>query len=136
MYLATYKLDSWAEQADPRAIARGAVALTQALVVINLAFLEQVPHVPFLLDSGVVYREERNGEELLDIPAVLRQGHADCEDLAAWRAAELIHNGVPAWIECSFAPTRAKRRGPQYDYHLFVGTPFGPQDPSVQLGMR
>jgi hypothetical protein len=46
--------------------------------------------IPPIYASGVVYREEAPGhEDWLDVPAILRQGHADCEDLAAWRAAEL-----------------------------------------------
>lgn len=46
--------------------------------------------IPPLYMSGVVYREEAPGhEDWLDAPAVLKQGYADCEDLAAWRAAEL-----------------------------------------------
>lgn len=46
--------------------------------------------IPPLYLSGVRYREEPPGhEDWIDAPGVLQQGHADCEDLAAWRAAEL-----------------------------------------------
>lgn len=52
--------------------------------------------IPPLYDSGVVYREEAPGhEDWLDAPAVVSQGHADCEDLAAYRAAELRVAGYP-----------------------------------------
>ncbi len=46
--------------------------------------------LPPLYAAGVVYEEEAPGhEDWLDAPAVLRAGAADCEDLAAWRTAEL-----------------------------------------------
>lgn len=46
--------------------------------------------IPPLYHSGIYYKEEAPGhEDWLDAPAVLRQGFADCEDLAAYRCAEL-----------------------------------------------
>lgn len=46
--------------------------------------------IPPLYAAGVIYREEAPGhEDWLDAPAVLKQGYADCEDLAAYRTAEL-----------------------------------------------
>jgi hypothetical protein len=110
--------------------------MTEALAVINLAHLKQAPNTPFLYESGVVYRPERDGEELLDIPALMVQGWGDCEDLAAWRVAELRFNDIPAWVEILIQqnPTRGNDE-PKFDYHLLVGTPWGKQDPSKELGM-
>ena len=45
---------------------------------------------PPLYESGVRYQEDPPGkEDWKDIPAVLADGHGDCDRLAAWRTAEL-----------------------------------------------
>jgi len=52
--------------------------------------------LPPLYASGVRYREDPPGEEnWKDIPAVLADGHGDCDRLVAWRVAELRANGYP-----------------------------------------
>jgi hypothetical protein len=54
--------------------------------------------IPPLYQSGVYYKEEAPGhEDWMDAPAVLRQGFADCEDLAAYRCAELR---VFGYVDC------------------------------------
>jgi predicted transglutaminase-like cysteine proteinase len=56
-------------------------------------------------------------------------GHADCEDLAAWRAAELRRAGVAAMAV-------AKRSGKK-KFHAVVVFPDGTyEDPSRRLGMK
>jgi hypothetical protein len=54
--------------------------------------------IPLLYDSGVRYKEDPPGEEnWKDILAVLKDGHADCDRLVAWRVAELrAMFGIPA----------------------------------------
>lgn len=60
--------------------------------------------LPPLYTSGVRYRSEvtrRNGrttvrEDWKDARSVIACGHADCEDLASYRAAELRASGVDA----------------------------------------
>lgn len=54
------------------------------------------PFPPLYL-SGVRYKEDPPGEEnWKDCPAVLKDGHGDCDRLVAWRVAELQVAGIPA----------------------------------------
>lgn len=76
-------------------------SLLWALVLADVGDLLAAPRTPLLHQSGVEYRAEvprpgRTGcddgdgqERFLSAPYVQSQGHADCEDLAAWRCAEL-----------------------------------------------
>lgn len=104
------------------------------------------PLWPPLYASGVVYREEEDGyEDWLDVPAVFRQGFADCEDLCAWRVAELRVAGVECepvlrWRWFSREQMRAVGRrapgGGVWMVHCLVRFPDGSiEDPSKVLGM-
>lgn len=53
---------------------------------------------PALYDSGVVYRRERGTERWQPATDLLRNMQGDCEDLAAYRAAELRMEGEPATV--------------------------------------
>lgn len=59
---------------------------------------------------------------------VARTGRGDCEDLAAYAAAQLRLKGVPARV-------RVRRTGRRL-WHAVVRTPRGWIDPSRRLGMR
>ena len=105
--------------------------------------------VPPLFSSGVIYKEEPPGrEDWDDAPTVAGRGWGDCEDLAAYLAAELreLHD-VPA--ECVikfryFTPQEVKASGyprrPKngiYLIHVMVRLPNGAiVDPSKMLGMK
>lgn len=53
--------------------------------------------VPPLYASGVYYKEDPPGQEnWKDCYACLKDGHADCDRLAAWRTAELRVAGIEA----------------------------------------
>lgn len=53
--------------------------------------------VPPLYRSGVKYEQEPGpNEEFADLLTVLRRGWGDCDDLVAWRCAELQEAGVRA----------------------------------------
>jgi hypothetical protein len=55
--------------------------------------------LPPLYASGVRYKEDPPGDEnWKDIPAVLADGHGDCDRLVAWRVAELRTNGYPETV--------------------------------------
>ena len=84
--------------------------------------------VPPLYQSGVVYKPEHPDEwESLDI--LLARGSGDCEDLAAWRAAELQEQGVQAFA--TVYNVRANK------WHAIVRLPDGStEDPSKVLGMN
>lgn len=106
------------------------------LVNLNMDFLKHSRmHVPALYASGVRYRREpmpgrgRRVERFAVIPSVMRVGFGDCEDLAAWRIAELRLRGVRAvpWI---IQPQ------PKV-FHVQVRHPDRTiEDPSLRLGMR
>jgi hypothetical protein len=105
--------------------------------------------LPKLYESGVYYKEEAPGhEDWLDAPAVLLQGNADCEDLAAYRCAELRADGVEAepvikwqWIPRDvmvaqgYPANKLPSRG-VWLVHCCVRFPDGTiEDPSKILGM-
>lgn len=121
----------------------------------NVTYLEAHPATPPLYESGVVYREEglklcgegrvfkrQLVEDWNAIPTVLQKGHADCEDLCAYRAAELRLDGAP---EAFAFPLKAgSKYHPQLGrinlIHVLVARdarcrPDDCEDPSAVLGM-
>jgi hypothetical protein len=105
-------------------------ACLAALTALNDLYLRANPRTPALYGSGVRYQTEAPGRDDWDvIPLVLKRGWGDCEDLAAWRCAELRAAGVAAVCD-------ARRTGPE-TWHAFVRLPDGTvDDPSLRLGMR
>lgn len=106
---------------------------SEMLVRLNLKFLKRMRgRVPRLYASGVRYKREPRPviEKFQRIPSILRARSGDCEDLAAWRCAELrFFDGVHAvpWI----INPRPRL------FHVQVRLPNGRiEDPSAKLGMR
>lgn len=85
--------------------------------------------LPPLYLSGVRYRREPPGREDWIGPVdVYRQRWGDCEDLVAWRVAELREQGTPARPYC-YQPRPGL-------VHCVVRLPDGSlEDPSRRLGM-
>jgi hypothetical protein len=107
--------------------------LLQAVTLIDVLYLSAHPETPPIYASGVRYREEPSGaEDWQDIPTCLRRKVADCDDVACWRAAELIAQGIPA------RPDFEIQRGENGSvlYHIVTRTPRGTEDPSYVMGMR
>lgn len=121
-------------------------ALLDAQVRNNLVYLSLHRGVPLLYSSGVRYKPEPVGqtfngqpaEEFALIPVVLARKHGDCDDLAPFRVAELIHGGERAKIRVQW---RARRNpdgssGRKY-FHIVVRRANGTiEDPSALLGMN
>lgn len=66
--------------------------------------------IPPLYQSGVEYdREPWAGlfEEFADITTVLERGWGDCDDLCAWRTAELLEQGEPASCRIYWRPQKS-----------------------------
>lgn len=63
--------------------------LLEALVSCNQVYLRSHPDTPSIYKANCFYQPEFNTEEWQDIPTTLERGFGDCEDLAAWRCAEL-----------------------------------------------
>jgi len=114
--------------------------LFKALVMTNQVFLRRNPNTIALYDSGVVYQPEFSTEEWQDIPTTLARGFGDCEDLAAYRVAELRSQGVAANPHI-----RWRKIGGSYRFHALVKWPDTIrngvkvkgriEDPSRRLGM-
>ena len=108
--------------------------MLEALVMVNLGVLRNKRlGVPPLYESGVRYeREKTRGVECwLDAYTCWHQGWGDCDDLACWRAAELILQGVSA------VPVIQVQRWKPAMFHIVVGDSNGRiiDDPSNRLGM-
>ncbi len=106
-----------------------------ALTTINVLLLKDAPRVsggrsfPPLYQSGVVYRRQQGPERFLPLPIVYARGHGDCDQLAAWRCAELQCAGINAKAVPYFSAPKLM--------HVIVLLPDGTtEDPSKLLGMR
>lgn len=109
---------------DPEQI-RAAVT---GLALVSLAQMEAMPFPP-LYTSGIRYQREPEGRENWQTASEsLARGFGDCEDLAAYRAAELWAAGEPAAIDI-------KRVNAEL-IHIRVRRSDGTiEDPSKLLGM-
>lgn len=92
---------------------------------------------PSLYRAGVRYMPEDydgpNPEDWLDALEVLKRGGGDCEDLAAWRVAELRRAGElgARTVFVEFPDARGRL------FHVLVERAGGSlEDPSRILGMR
>ena len=85
--------------------------------------------VPPLMRAGVRWRRDK-GETWDTIDIVRQRGYGDCEDLAAWLAAELRLKGIAAKAVVK------RSRTPGVAWHAVVQLPSGAiSDPSARLGM-
>lgn len=111
-------------------------AVAEGLVLLNMWLFEQADaragiELPPLYESGIVYRREPKGREwwesAADALGVVADRSGDCEDLAAWRVAELrYYDDVDARVKVI-----RNRRG---NYHAIVELPDGSlEDPSRVL---
>lgn len=102
------------------------------LVHSDRAFLRAHPHTPQLYASGVRYQKESpDSENYQDIPRTLELRTGDCEDLVAWRLAELQEAGEDAHLVL-----REYRDGADTDFHVLLARANGEiEDPSRLLGM-
>lgn len=116
---------------------KAVVELVKTLVAIDLQYLARNPRTPWFYESGVRYRPQltRNGsfigQELWwDIPTILAHGEGSCEDLAAWRVAELIQLGTVARPY-----VHSNQTADLTVYHVVVHKGLVEEDPSKILGM-
>jgi hypothetical protein len=100
-----------------------------ALLALSVRDLTARPQAP-LYSSGVRYRREPGTRDVWKLPSMTAaDGYGDCEDLAAWRAAELRLRGIKATPV--FLPL-----GRLGNWHAVVRWPNGQlEDPSAMLGM-
>ena len=109
-----------------------------ALVAMDVDYLRANPRTPRLYSSGVVYEPEpADQEDWKTIDTVLRDGHGDCEDLAAWLAAErIVKDAIPARCAFRYRPVQVGGGRVVDLYHILTQHPAGSiEDPSRVLGM-
>jgi|SRR5882672_6449750 len=108
------------------------------------AHRKQGTPLPGIYTAGIRYQSEPEGsEEWLDIPAILQQNWGDCEELAAWRVAELRDAGIQARPAWRHRRVQSEDTGKEYSmYHIVVAVPsstakggYEIEDPSAKLGM-
>lgn len=133
-------MDGFAWNDRKRAERRMQIML-DGLTRIHLDHFQRYPKTPSLYASGVRYEREPPGQEdWQDIFTTLRRRSGDCEDLATWRAADLLRRGIrarafgrprPMLIQ---SPTGAEMGTL---WHILVRWPNGKiEDPSKLLGMQ
>jgi len=107
--------------------------LLEVIAAANMEYLRCHPNTPSIYRAGVGYcREPKGIEYFQSIPSVMKTGCADCEDLAAWRVAELRFRGEPA----GFAIKKMEKDNGFLLYHIQVRRADGRiEDPSKALGM-
>lgn len=105
-------------------------AALEGLVGLNVVILRQGRgRIPSVYKAGVRWKRDV-GETWDTVDKVLERGYGDCEDLAAWRAAELRLQGVKA--RAIVRPSRTQGVA----WHAVVLLPSGQvEDPSRKLGM-
>jgi hypothetical protein len=106
--------------------------LLHALVALDAAYLRFHPETPLIYRAGIRYHREPQGyEQWLQTPCILEQRWGDCEELAAWRVAELRVRGIDAWPCFHWRKFKTS-----LVYHIVVCLPNGVmEDPSRVLGM-
>jgi len=118
-------------------------AMLECLVQINVALM-QSRRFPELYETGIRYRQEPLGQEnWRDAAIILQTGFGDCEDLAAYRVAELrVRHNIPAVCVFRWKTLSVKQDGADRKvklYHILVGVPYKGkvliEDPSKKLGM-
>jgi len=131
----TFVLSMFGPAGDREVADEALGCMLRALTSVDADYLHAHPEVPLLYQSGVRYQEEPPGQEdWQDVAACTRLGNGDCEDLACWRAAELVvrcHVGAaPTFI------SRDRANGGRL-FHIQDKYPDGRvEDPSRRLGMR
>lgn len=139
MYRFVFELGAFgaASPAERDQLAQLLVPFVDALAQVDAYWLRK-NRVPGIYQSGVRYNEKhstcRGCEDFWwDVPSVISHGYGKCEDLVAWRLAELWRAGVAAQ---PFVSAHVDRDGRPV-YHVRVVYPDGHlEDPSVILGMR
>lgn len=121
----------FSEGSTPEENAFALKVLLDALVLLDIGYLQSHPNVPPLYASGVIYERTKNW---LTIPSMYQLGYGDCKSLAAALCAErFVRDG----IECRCVFRDARRPDGLTDFHILVQTPSGDyEDPSKVCGMR
>ena len=132
MYPLTFELKSF-EASTQAGKVRTLLALLEALIASNMAYLEVVPNAPMLYNAGIRYTPDEVGDEKWkDIPQVLATRAGNCKEFASWRVAELRARGD----DLARPIVVTTQEGPRTLFHIVVRRGDGIiEDPSRILGM-
>lgn len=138
MYAPRFELKSfeWMPDADKVGVL---VHLLEGLIAANVFILNNEPSIPWLYDSGVRYVLQPPPDRWQDIEQTLAIKQGECEDLGAWRVAELrVRTGEFAtpritWMYDNSIPGKVRV---VYHVQVFRGDGVTVEDPSEKLGMR
>ena len=113
------------------------LAMVRGLVEVNRIYLAHHPLTPPLAASGVRYRRQTVGKDRwIDIPRILQTKEGSCEDLVAWRVAELDRIGEIAKPVIAVHDLVQPNGDPFVLYHVVCRRADGTlEDPSKQQGM-
>jgi hypothetical protein len=102
-------------------------------IAIVREFVERIGTVPDKVRAALDVLESMTaGERFRDIPRIIANGGGDCDNVAAWRCAELNELGIAAQPYITWR----KRPDGGTTYHVIVRWPDGSsEDPSLLLGM-
>lgn len=123
---------------NPKVIAALAAGFLNGVVACNRVIMRERKAkghpIPLLYKSGVRYeREPWRFEEFADVLTVLSRRWGDCDDLCAWRVAELLEQGEKASVRIYWRP---RRKGKGQMMHCQVRRGNGDiEDPSRFLGL-
>ena len=129
-------IDSSALRKNPAAIASVARGFLQGLITYDRLLL-RMGAVPKLGDSSVIFKREPwagRWDEFADALTCMKRGWGDCEDLVAWRVAELQEAGeLAANVKIYW---RELPNGEADIYHAEVRRADGRvEDPARERGM-
>jgi hypothetical protein len=134
MFELTFRFQSWTDDVPPSVVADVVSSLVEALAKANQHLMMHHP-LPPLYSGHVAYDIEGEDELFDDAAMVSNRGSGDCEDLVAYRLAELRLQGVPC--EPLVTWQRAIEPGIPYRFHVRIIYPNGSvEDPSAILGMH
>ena len=106
-------------------------AALEGLVRLNMVLIEEGVIPLFPHDAPVIYRLEPEGEEDWKHGSnAIRDGWADCEDIAAWCVAGLRISGEDIEARCAIM-----RTGPTNMHCVVLMSDGKVWDPSLDLGM-
>lgn len=133
-YDLTFSLLDLFGDGDQQETAEAIGDMVNALALIDARWLRARPAAPLLYQAGLRYQPEPPGQERWqNVAAVLaRRTFFDCEDICAWRLAELRIRGIDVrpYVTWSRLPNGEDL------YHVRVLWPDGRiEDPSRVLGM-
>lgn len=112
---------------DPHVLAWLCTRFLRAVIANNRVIIREAKRrgrrIPPLYESGVRFRPERFPyEEFADLLTVLRRRWGDCDDLIAWRCAELNEAGVKATARIYWREPKDPKN-PQWKMHAQLRHP-------------